>query len=434
MGVFKLPRVTTTDRLTITPALGELIYDTDLDAVYKGDGVTVGGVLIGDGSGYVESVTGNLVDNTDPINPIVSGVEGVTGTGVDNTDPANPVISQSPYDLTQEGAADADVLTWVAANSRYEPVATSGGVGADANAVHYNAADGKTQSERSQARSNTGSTSMPSQTVSTAGLINDLVTSSNNLIFTGANVQLTGITAGEDGEEMTIYNISGTNLQIFAGNPNSAPPNKFLTGLILPTGTLIRIKYRTSVTRWIFEAVDFYEARYLRKDITDTKVGNLTLSTGSLFMSAAGATIQYNLVSPGPATFNFNSTTRSGTFTLRQNNSIYFRNDVSGMITNTNFYVYNVDITTTPAASSINFGILNTGNLLLNTSTGVKIGTATNEKLAFWNKTPIIQPTTGITGATLVGGGGTTITDTDTFGGYTVAQLAAILINTGLTA
>jgi len=45
------------------------------------------------GSGSVESVTGNLVDNTDPANPVVGGVESVTGDGVDNTDPANPVIT-----------------------------------------------------------------------------------------------------------------------------------------------------------------------------------------------------------------------------------------------------------------------------------------------------------------------------------------------------
>lgn len=70
----------------------------------------------------------------------------------------------------------------------------------------------------------------------------------------------------------------------------------------------------------------------------------------------------------------------------------------------------------------------------LGTVTGWKIGTATDQRLSFWNKTPIVQPTTGITGATRVGGGGTTITDTDTFGGYTVAQVVQALINTGLLA
>lgn len=73
-------------------------------------------------------------------------------------------------------------------------------------------------------------------------------------------------------------------------------------------------------------------------------------------------------------------------------------------------------------------------NITFNAGTGTKIGTATTEKLSFWNKTPIIQPTTGITGAARVGGGGAAVTDTDTFGGYTIAQLAAVIINTGLAA
>lgn len=74
------------------------------------------------------------------------------------------------------------------------------------------------------------------------------------------------------------------------------------------------------------------------------------------------------------------------------------------------------------------------GNHVFGTTTGSKLGTATTQKFAFWNKTPIIQPTTAITGAALAGGGGTAITDTHTFGGYTLQQIAAILINTGLTA
>jgi hypothetical protein len=44
----------------------------------------------------------------------------------------------------------------------------------------------------------------------------------------------------------------------------------------------------------------------------------------------------------------------------------------------------------------------------------------------------LYQETTAITGATLVGGGGTTITDTDTFGGYTLQQIAQALKNLGI--
>jgi len=80
------------------------------------------------------------------------------------------------------------------------------------------------------------------------------------------------------------------------------------------------------------------------------------------------------------------------------------------------------------------FTIWDGGSFNTGTTTGVKFGTATSQKIGFWNKTPIAQPTTAITGATLTGGGGTTITATDTFGGYTLQQIAAALINTGILA
>ena len=73
-------------------------------------------------------------------------------------------------------------------------------------------------------------------------------------------------------------------------------------------------------------------------------------------------------------------------------------------------------------------------NLITDTTTGMKIGTATSQKLGFWNAAPIIQPTTAVAGATRTGGGGTTLTDTDTFDGYTVAQVVKALRNTGLLA
>jgi hypothetical protein len=73
-------------------------------------------------------------------------------------------------------------------------------------------------------------------------------------------------------------------------------------------------------------------------------------------------------------------------------------------------------------------------NMAFNATTGTKIGTATTQKLAFWNKTPIVQPTTAITGATRVHNTSTAIHTDDTFGGYTLQQIAAALINTGILA
>lgn len=45
----RLRRGTNAERLTITPALGELIYATDTQLVYVGDGNTVGGIIVGTG-------------------------------------------------------------------------------------------------------------------------------------------------------------------------------------------------------------------------------------------------------------------------------------------------------------------------------------------------------------------------------------------------
>lgn len=73
-------------------------------------------------------------------------------------------------------------------------------------------------------------------------------------------------------------------------------------------------------------------------------------------------------------------------------------------------------------------------NLVLGTSTGNKIGTTTSQKIAFWNKTPIVQPTTGIAAATFVANSGTAVNDASTFGGYTLGKIAAALINTGILA
>jgi hypothetical protein len=47
--------------------------------------------------------------------------------------------------------------------------------------------------------------------------------------------------------------------------------------------------------------------------------------------------------------------------------------------------------------------------------------------LGFFATTPIAQPTTGFASATLVSGGGTALTDTDTFDGYTIKQVVRAL-------
>jgi len=73
-------------------------------------------------------------------------------------------------------------------------------------------------------------------------------------------------------------------------------------------------------------------------------------------------------------------------------------------------------------------------DIYFDTATGTKIGAATNQKLAFWNKTPIVQPTTGGGSSTRAGSGGTNLTSNTTFDGYTLAQVVLALRNIGLLA
>jgi len=67
-------------------------------------------------------------------------------------------------------------------------------------------------------------------------------------------------------------------------------------------------------------------------------------------------------------------------------------------------------------------------------TTGTIIGTATTQKLSFWNATPIVQPATGGTASTFVSNTSLIANDTATFDGYTIGQIVKALRNIGLLA
>ena len=104
-------------------------------------------------------------------------------------------------------------------------------------------------------------------------------------------------------------------------------------------------------------------------------------------------------------------------------------------------YLPIVDISEAAAASknkSITltelFKIPDAVDIATGTTTGTKIGTSTTQKLGFWDKTPVVQPTTGISGATFVADSGGSIHPTSTFDGYTIAQVVAALRQLGILA
>lgn len=95
--------------------------------------------------------------------------------------------------------------------------------------------------------------------------------------------------------------------------------------------------------------------------------------------------------------------------------------------------------TTTLSAATI--GTLTvTTSIISNTSGGVKIGTATNQKLGFYNKAPVAQQATTGTTTGFTAGAGTAVLSDSTFTGnsgtkaYTVGDIVLALKNLGLLA
>lgn len=170
--------------------------------------------------------------------------------------------------------------------------------------------------------------------------------------------------------------------------------------------------------------------------------GNMYLSTSIGFSWSGGERGVFameNAVEPASNTTNaiqiFSKNITNASFHVRDSNSrIFYAGEKVGMRSNHDLQLSANDTVYLTISTAGLATLADASNIAVGTTTGTKIGTATTQKLSFWNKTPIVQPTTAITGATLTGGGGTTITDTDTFGGYTLQQIAAALINTGILA
>lgn len=73
-------------------------------------------------------------------------------------------------------------------------------------------------------------------------------------------------------------------------------------------------------------------------------------------------------------------------------------------------------------------------NIVLGSTTGTKIGTATTQKIGLWNATPIVQPTTAIAASTFAANTSGIVDDSATWDGYTIGQVVKALRNIGALA
>lgn len=101
----------------------------------------------------------------------------------------------------------------------------------------------------------------------------------------------------------------------------------------------------------------------------------------------------------------------------------------------------------TPAAGTFSTLTANTSltmadaaNVVVNATTGTKIGTATSQKIGFFNATPVVQPATTGTVTGFTAGTGTAVLDDSTFTGntgataYTVGDIVRALKTLGFLA
>lgn len=156
-------------------------------------------------------------------------------------------------------------------------VATGGG-GADANAVHYNAADSKTASEKQQARDNIGS-SVGIPTYYTGGNVSNLARSTNFIVFTAgsANHEVTGLVSGTEGEECLFWNRRIYEVVLRNEGAGSTAANRFSLGedFRMPSNEITILKYSSDLQRWVFRD----NSKFLSKTKSDTAQGPISITS-----------------------------------------------------------------------------------------------------------------------------------------------------------
>jgi hypothetical protein len=121
---------------------------------------------------------------------------------------------------------------------------------------------------------------------------------------------------------------------------------------------------------------------------------------------------------------------------------VEFGNTTNAATTRTNLglgQTNSVTFSSLTLSSDLTFG--SGDNIVLSTTNGTKIGTATNQLLGFYNQTPIVQPsTTGVTTNGFTQGSGNNVHPNSTFTGgigtnaYTISDIVAHLKSLGLIA
>lgn len=148
-------------------------------------------------------------------------------------------------------------------------------------------------------------------------------------------------------------------------------------------------------------------ATALGANITTLQIkGQSTIATGGLRISSSDASVDGGFYGNASELFLGSSTSHPTNFVFAGVNKM------------------------TLASASLTFA--DSFNFIFNATNGTKFGTATNQKIGFWNATPIVQPATGGAASTFAANTSGIANDTATFDSYTIGQVVKALRNTGI--
>jgi hypothetical protein len=204
------------------------------------------------------------------------------------------------------------------------------GGGADSNAVHYNAADGKNATEQQQARTNIG---LPNGEVTelNASFGGMITRDSNCIVFTEDTAlrYYSTMLAGTDNEIVLFINRRTNAIVLNHNSGTGGVENRFSMpnglGYRIEAGKYSFLRYDASIQRWTL----LFDSSYLRKDVIDVKSGDLSIQSIAGVMrflfktegSTVGSTAALNIQNPaGTASY----------LIMRNNGSFEFDNAVGG--------------------------------------------------------------------------------------------------------
>ena len=150
------------------------------------------------------------------------------------------------------------------------------------------------------------------------------------------------------------------------------------------------------------------------------RVNDGTVSGGIQIRSLVGSASQgaIYISKATPSAINFSITADASTTVINDTGSLDFK------ISNVSKFLI----------MPTSYTLADASNVILGSTTGNKIGTATTQKLGFWNATPVVQQTTAIVGAAFAANTSGLGDGSATYGGYTGGQIVAALKLYGMLA